>query len=57
MLETNPFDEDLDDVDPYSTALNSDDEAAQLQMVSQEDDQDGNEDGCFPKEHHLCHQV
>ena len=43
MVETNPFDEDLDDEDPYNTTLDSDDEAAQLRTVSQEDDQNGDE--------------
>jgi hypothetical protein len=38
MVESNPFDEDVDKLDPYSTALNSDEEAGQLRTVSQEDD-------------------
>jgi hypothetical protein len=38
MVETNPSDEELDEYDPYSTALKSDDEAAQLRTVSLEDE-------------------
>jgi hypothetical protein len=38
MVESTPFDEDWDEQDPYLTALNSDEETAQLRTVSQEDD-------------------
>jgi hypothetical protein len=38
MVESTPFDEAWDEQDPYSTALNGDDDAKQLRTVSQEDD-------------------